>query len=163
MDFRGSPTSTWSKVIQFHFDDANSLLLKKSTYVLWPGYRINVLLPAGCRKDISAGEGGELLKTDFANFLNISNLSVKFNTRLYSPVISHSCFWRNFSTKTLNWVLRFLRVRASDFTLKILFWWLSHWIFFYIHTNLYNKTSSNQKPSTEHSMVLLILLKREQK
>lgn len=101
---------------------------------------------AGCRKNISAAEGGELPKIDFANFLNISSLLVKFNTCLYSPVISHSCFWRNFSRKTLTWILRFLRVRASDFILKILFWWLCHWIFFYIYTNLYNKTSSNQNP-----------------
>lgn len=54
------------------------LLLKRSTYVLWDhktwSQNINVLLPAGCRKDISAKEGGELLKTDFANSLNSFNL-----------------------------------------------------------------------------------------
>ena len=59
-------------------------------------------------------------ETDSANSLNSSNFLVRYNTSLYSPVRSQSCFGKYLSKKNLNWVLRFLKVRSSVFTLKIL-------------------------------------------
>lgn len=46
------------------------LVAQKKHICLVVGLQYQHFLPAGCRKDISAGEGGELPKIDFANPLN---------------------------------------------------------------------------------------------